>query len=82
MLVPYVFLSLIAHFQLFVTDGIVSEILRAYLVKYEKQWDARTAHRIVGKTPLEAAAAVVEDYGLPLSIDEFISQINPMFSNQ
>ncbi|XP_052201680.1 bifunctional riboflavin kinase/FMN phosphatase [Diospyros lotus] len=64
------------------TDGIVSEILRAYLVKYEKQWDARTAHRIVGKTPLEAAAAVVEDYGLPLSIDEFISEINPMFSNQ
>ena len=64
------------------TDGVVSEILKAFLVKYGKQWDGREAPKIVGKTPTEAAAAVVEDYGLPLSIDEFLSQFYPMLSDQ
>ncbi|XP_059292668.1 bifunctional riboflavin kinase/FMN phosphatase [Lycium ferocissimum] len=64
------------------TDGVVSEILKAFLVKYGKQWDGREAPKIVGKTPTEAAAAVVEDYGLPLSTDEFLSQFYPMLSDQ
>lgn len=64
------------------TDGIVSEVLKVYLVKYGKQWDGRGAHKIVGKTPLEAAAVIVEDYGLPISINEFVSEIKPMFTDQ
>uniref|UniRef100_A0A5B7CAN5 riboflavin kinase n=1 Tax=Davidia involucrata TaxID=16924 RepID=A0A5B7CAN5_DAVIN len=64
------------------TDGIVSDVLKVYLVKFGKQWDGRGAHRIVGKTPSEAAAAIVEDYGLPLSMEEFISEVTPMFSDQ
>ncbi|KAL3522175.1 hypothetical protein ACH5RR_015009 [Cinchona calisaya] len=64
------------------TDGIVSDILKVHLLKYGKQWDGRKAHRIVGKSPMEAAAAVVEDYELPLSPEEFLSEINPIFSEQ
>ncbi|PSS24689.1 Riboflavin kinase [Actinidia chinensis var. chinensis] len=64
------------------TDGIVSEVLKGYLVKYGKQWDGREVHSIVGKTPRDAAAVIVEDYGLPLSLDEFVSEITPMFSDQ
>lgn len=64
------------------TDGIVSEVLKVYLVKYGKQWDGRGAHKIAGKTPLEAAAVIVEDYGLPISINEFVSEITPMFTDQ
>ncbi|XP_022886311.1 bifunctional riboflavin kinase/FMN phosphatase isoform X1 [Olea europaea var. sylvestris] len=64
------------------TDGIVSDVLKSYLVKYGKQWDGRRAHRIVGKTPYEASAAVVEDYELPISTDEYISEITPRFSEQ
>ncbi|KAA8519873.1 hypothetical protein F0562_014206 [Nyssa sinensis] len=64
------------------TDGIVSDILKVYLVKYGKQWDGRGAQRIVGKTPSEAAAVIVEDYELPLSKEEFISEVTPMFSDQ
>ena len=63
-------------------DGIVKDVLRAYLVKCGKQWDGREAKRIVGKTPLEAAAAVVEDYGLPCSTNELISEIAPMLAHQ
>ncbi|KAF8409353.1 hypothetical protein HHK36_005428 [Tetracentron sinense] len=64
------------------SDGIVSEVLRVFLVKYGKQWDGRGAHRIVGKTPLEAAAAIVEDYGLPCTTNEFISEVTPLFTDQ
>lgn len=64
------------------TDGIVNEVLKVVLVKYGKKWDKRGAQRILGKTPVEAAAAVVEDYGLPCKIEEFISTITPMFADQ
>lgn len=64
------------------TDGIVNDILRGFLVKFGKQWDGKAAHRIVGKTPLEAAAAIVEDYGLPCTTNEFISEMNPIFYDQ
>ncbi|KAI4296627.1 hypothetical protein L6164_036572 [Bauhinia variegata] len=64
------------------TDGIVNEVLKVALSKYGKQWDGREAQKIVGKTPFEATALVVEDYGLPCSTSEFISEITPLFSNQ
>uniref|UniRef100_A0A2P2M3T7 riboflavin kinase n=2 Tax=Rhizophora mucronata TaxID=61149 RepID=A0A2P2M3T7_RHIMU len=64
------------------TDGIVIDVLKVIMVKYGKQWDERKAHIIVGKTPLEAAAALVEDYGLPCGADEFLAKITPMFSDQ
>ncbi|KAJ0582643.1 putative riboflavin kinase [Helianthus annuus] len=64
------------------TDGIVSEVLKVYLVQYEKKWDGREAQKIIGKTPIEAAAAIVEDYGLPMSKEDLLSEISPMFSDQ
>ncbi|KAI5386459.1 hypothetical protein KIW84_072838 [Lathyrus oleraceus] len=52
------------------------------LGKYGKEWDGRETLQIAGKTPFEAASAVVEDYGLPCSPIEFISEISPLFSDQ
>ena len=64
------------------TDGVVSDILKGFLVKYGKQWDGREAQRIVGKTALEAAATVVEEYGLPCGKDEFLAELYPLFYAQ
>ncbi|CAM8890674.1 unnamed protein product [Rhodiola kirilowii] len=64
------------------TDGIVVDVLKEYLKKYGKQWDARAAHKIVGTTPLEAATAIVEDYELPCSVNDFVRETNPMFSER
>lgn len=64
------------------TDGIVSDVLKIFVVKYGKQWDGRETQKIVGKTPLEAAAAVVEDYELPCSTDDFLTQITPLLYDQ
>lgn len=68
--------------NLIITDGIVSDVLRVYLGKYGKKWDGRELQNIVGKTPLEAATAVVEDYGLSCTTSELLSEINPIFSDQ
>ncbi|XP_021902275.1 bifunctional riboflavin kinase/FMN phosphatase [Carica papaya] len=64
------------------TDGIVGDILRGFLSKYGKQWDGREAHKIVGKTPKEAAVVIVEEYGLPCLADEFAAEVYPLFSSQ
>lgn len=64
------------------TDGIVSDVMRGYLVKHGKQWDGGGANRIIGKTPYEAAAAIVEVYVLPITADELLLEINPMLSTK
>ncbi|KAK9064228.1 hypothetical protein SSX86_015608 [Deinandra increscens subsp. villosa] len=64
------------------TDGLVSEVLKVYLVKYKKKWDGREVQKIIGKTPIEAAAIIVEDYGLPLSKEDLLSEFSPMLSDQ
>ncbi|RZC03627.1 bifunctional riboflavin kinase/FMN phosphatase isoform X1 [Glycine max] len=64
------------------TDGIVGNVLKVMLGKYGKEWDGREAQKIIGTTPFEAAAAVVQDYQLPCSAIEFLSEISPLFSDQ
>ncbi|CAH9097112.1 unnamed protein product [Cuscuta europaea] len=64
------------------TDGIVTDILKVFLANCGKQWDGREVHKIVGKTPVEAAAVVVEEYEIPLTKEDFLSQITPMFSER
>lgn len=63
-------------------DGVVEEVMRVFLVKYGKQWDRRCAHKTVGKTPLEAASAIVEDFDLPFSTEELLDEVTPMFSER
>ncbi|KAH7568991.1 hypothetical protein JRO89_XS06G0085400 [Xanthoceras sorbifolium] len=68
--------------DLVAADGIVSDVLKVFLAKYGKQWDGREALKIVGKTPLDEAAIIVEDYKLPCAAEEFIAEISPMFNDQ
>ena len=56
--------------------------MRVFLAKYGKKWDRGFANRTVGKTPLEAAAAIVEDYGLPFSSEELLDEVSPIFSER
>lgn len=63
-------------------DGIASEVVKCFLVKYGKQWDGREAQGIVGRTPLEAAKVIVDNYELPCTATELLLEISPMFSEQ
>lgn len=80
-LVPLLFFPTYCFFCI-LADGIVGDILRCFLSKYGKQWDGREAHKIVGKTPKEAAVVIVEEYGLPCLADEFAAEVYPLFSSQ
>jgi len=88
MAAPKPFSRLISHVildldgTLLNTDSVVSNVVKPFLVKNGKTWDSKKAHKLVGKTPYEAAAVVLEDYGLPYSTEEFLSMITPMFSEQ
>ncbi|XP_023000816.1 bifunctional riboflavin kinase/FMN phosphatase isoform X1 [Cucurbita maxima] len=64
------------------TDGIVSDVLKSFLDKYGKQWDGREALRVTGKTPYESAAVIIEDYELPCTSTELMSQVSPMFADR
>ncbi|KAE9607184.1 putative riboflavin kinase [Lupinus albus] len=64
------------------TDGVVGKVLKVMLNKYGKEWDGRETLKILGKTPFESAAAVIQDYALPCSTTDFISQISPFFYDQ
>ncbi|GJN29895.1 hypothetical protein PR202_gb18157 [Eleusine coracana subsp. coracana] len=59
------------------TDSIVSRVVEPFLVKNGKSWDSKKAHKLVEKTPYEAAALVIEDYGLPYSTEEWCN-IKPL----
>lgn len=63
-------------------DGVITNVLKVLLVKYGKQWDGREAQKIVGKTPVEGAAAIVKGYQLPCTTEEFTAEITPMFNDQ
>ncbi|KAG5250816.1 bifunctional riboflavin kinase/FMN phosphatase [Salix suchowensis] len=43
-------------------------------------WEGNSKN--TGRTPLEAAAAVVEDYELPCSADDFLTQFTPLLYDQ
>lgn len=60
----------------------MNDVLKSFLGKYGKQWDGREALRISGKTPYESAAVIIEDYGLPCSSAELMSQISPLFAER
>lgn len=64
------------------TGGLVRKVVKTLLLKYGKQWDGREALSIVGKSPVEAADAIVEMYKLPCSTDQFMSDIMPMLSER
>lgn len=65
-----------------ISDDIVHDVLKSYLVKYGKQWDGKRAHATVGKTPYEAATAIVEDYELPITTDKLLSELSPIFAQK
>ncbi|KAJ4823829.1 hypothetical protein Tsubulata_035535 [Turnera subulata] len=64
------------------TDAIAKDVLKAFLPRYGKQWDGREAHKILGKTPSDAASAIIKDYDLPCTNDDFNAEIDRMLFDQ
>lgn len=62
------------------TERATKDVLKEFLAKYGKAWDKkREEEKRLGMTQKESAAAIVRDYGLPLTPDQFIQEITPMY---
>eukprot|EP01018_Ginkgo_biloba_P017426 Gb_05196 [translate_table: standard] len=64
------------------TEGIMEDVLKDFLAKYEKQWDGRGQAQRLGKMPLEAAEIIIKDYQLPCTAEEFLAEILPWFEDR
>ncbi|BBM97400.1 riboflavin kinase / FMN hydrolase [Marchantia polymorpha subsp. ruderalis] len=56
------------------TERLVEEASRQVVVNYGKAWDGRGAAERFGKRPLEAAAALIQDYELPCTPEQVYAQ--------
>lgn len=60
------------------TEGVLKE----FLARYGKVLDPEKELRRLGKMHAESAAAIVIDYGLPLTAEEFSEKIIPMYQER
>ncbi|KAK9689905.1 hypothetical protein RND81_09G089800 [Saponaria officinalis] len=60
------------------TGLVVRSVLKEYLASYGKVLITDSKHGRVGKTQKESAAAIVMNYELPITPDEYIAEINPL----
>lgn len=61
------------------TEEATRSVLRDYLASYGKVLITDKEHGRVGRTQKESAVAIVMDYDLPLTPDQFIAEITPLY---
>lgn len=62
------------------SERATKDVLKEFLGKYGKVWEKkREEEKRLGMTQKEYAAAIIRDYGLPLTPDQFIQEITPMY---
>ncbi|XP_008813770.2 bifunctional riboflavin kinase/FMN phosphatase-like isoform X1 [Phoenix dactylifera] len=64
------------------TERATKNVLKEFLARYGKVPDAEKEERRLGQMQKEAAAAIVKDYDLPLTADEFSEAIMPMYQEK
>lgn len=57
-------------------------ILEEFLARHGKALDAAMEEKRLGKMHKESAAAIVQDYGLPMTPEEFSEAIMPLFQER
>ncbi|XP_021718402.1 bifunctional riboflavin kinase/FMN phosphatase-like [Chenopodium quinoa] len=57
-------------------------VLRDYLASYGKVLITDKEHGRVGRTQKESAVAIVKNYDLPLTPDQFIAEITPLYRSK
>ena len=58
-----------------VTEGIMKE----FLARYGKVADKEKENRRMGMTQKESVSAIIKDYDLPLTPEEFTQEIMPLY---
>ncbi|KAL2925267.1 Bifunctional riboflavin kinase/FMN phosphatase [Bienertia sinuspersici] len=61
------------------TEYVTRSVLREFLASYGKVLITDKEHGRVGRTQKESAIAIVNNYELPLTPDQFIAEITPLY---
>ncbi|KAB1209813.1 Bifunctional riboflavin kinase/FMN phosphatase [Morella rubra] len=62
------------------TENATKGILKEFLTRYGKEVDReREDKKRLGMTQKESAAGIVKDYDLPLTPEQFVNEITPMY---
>ncbi|CAL9755628.1 unnamed protein product [Musa acuminata subsp. burmannicoides] len=64
------------------TERATGGILEEFLARHGKALDAAMEEKRLGKMHKESAAAIVQDYGLPMTPEEFSEAIMPLFQER
>ncbi|XP_057956316.1 bifunctional riboflavin kinase/FMN phosphatase-like isoform X2 [Malania oleifera] len=64
------------------TEQVTKDVLKDFLLRHGKVLDRKKEDDRLGMTQKESAIAVVKDYELPLSPDQFIREITPMYQEK
>jgi hypothetical protein len=61
-------------------ESLTKGLLKEFLAKYGKEVDMeKEDKKRMGMTQKESAAGIVKDYDLPLTPDQYIKEITPMY---
>ncbi|KAK1320769.1 hypothetical protein QJS10_CPA03g01491 [Acorus calamus] len=61
------------------TEKATVGVLKEFLKKYGKDLDVEKEEARLGKMFKESAISIIEDYGLPLTVDEYAAEIMPFY---
>lgn len=61
------------------TERIVDDVNKILFSKFGKQYDSKGLSKRLGKQPHDAAKILVEDCGLPCSVEEYLALSGPLF---
>ncbi|KAK9689907.1 hypothetical protein RND81_09G089900 [Saponaria officinalis] len=64
------------------TEFVLRSVLKEYLASYGKVLITDNENGRVGKTQKESAAAIVMTYELPITPDEYLAEINPLYHSK
>ncbi|KAH6785487.1 hypothetical protein C2S51_037942 [Perilla frutescens var. frutescens] len=61
------------------TEDVTKNVLKNFLAKYGKEQDSEKEKKRLGTTFKESSLTIVSDYDLPLTPEEFVQEILPMY---
>lgn len=69
-------------FFFWVEERATKNVLKDFLAQYGEESDPEKEEKRLGKMFKESAAAIVEDYSLPMDADEFGEAIMPLYQER
>lgn len=61
------------------SEDVTKNVLKNFLAKYGRAQDSEKENKRLGMTFKESSLTIVDDYDLPLTTEEYVKEILPMY---